>query len=302
MFLNEVEDIFEVMDPGEFVKVQEPLFQQLARCVSSQHFQVAERALYFWNNEYFCHLVGDNVETILPIMFAPLYENSKGHWNKTINSMVYNAMKLFMEMSPQLFDECTQHYQEMQSTAVEREQGRQDRWAKLRELAQQHKAGNTETSTQATNTGSDDTATDESYKEISAGNAPAGAASADGVEETIVEEQEDFASAGEGTPAETPAESTENAEHEAGSGASESGPTVDETSSENQDRLRDLNLRDEKSSAAEQDAEMTGMSEDGGATADEAHKGDEAAGEGGHTGHTGEGPEESRDPVSAPQS
>ena len=46
--------------------------------------QVAERALYFWNNEYFCNLVSDNVETILPIMFAPLYENSKGHWNRYV--------------------------------------------------------------------------------------------------------------------------------------------------------------------------------------------------------------------------
>lgn len=96
MFLNEVEDIFEVMDPAEFAKVQEPLFQQLAKSVASPHFQVrrrsillslltpqvAERALYFWNNEYFCNLVSDNVEIILPIMFPPLYENSKGHWNR----------------------------------------------------------------------------------------------------------------------------------------------------------------------------------------------------------------------------
>lgn len=100
MFLNEVEDIFEVMDPAEFAKVQEPLFNQLAKSVASPHFQVknptivvfptilttrsqvAERALYFWNNEYFCNLISDNVEVILPIMFAPLYENSKGHWNR----------------------------------------------------------------------------------------------------------------------------------------------------------------------------------------------------------------------------
>ena len=46
--------------------------------------QVAERALYFWNNEYFCNLISDNVEVILPIMFQPLYENSKGHWNRYV--------------------------------------------------------------------------------------------------------------------------------------------------------------------------------------------------------------------------
>ncbi|QSS76308.1 phosphatase 2a [Histoplasma capsulatum G186AR] len=140
MFLNEVEDIFEVMDPAEFAKVQEPLFNQLAKSVASPHFQVAERALYFWNNEYFCNLVTDNVETILPIMFAPLYENSKGHWNRTIHSMVYNAMKLFMEINPQLFDDCSHDYTELQSTAEAREKDRQSKWDRLQKLAQSRKS------------------------------------------------------------------------------------------------------------------------------------------------------------------
>lgn len=43
MFLNEVEDIFEVMDPAEFAKVQEPLFNQLAKSVASPHFQVRHK-------------------------------------------------------------------------------------------------------------------------------------------------------------------------------------------------------------------------------------------------------------------
>ncbi|KAH7413777.1 phosphatase 2A regulatory B subunit-domain-containing protein [Phaeosphaeria sp. MPI-PUGE-AT-0046c] len=158
MFLNEVEDIFEVMDPAEFAKVQEPLFNQLAKSVASPHFQVAERALYFWNNEYFCNLVSDNVEVILPIMFAPLYENSKGHWNRlvgacswqkslltcltrTIHGMVYNAMKLFMEVNPQLFDDCSHDYAESQNNAGQRQQSRQDRWDQLAKLAEARQNG-----------------------------------------------------------------------------------------------------------------------------------------------------------------
>ncbi|KAG4030191.1 hypothetical protein MFRU_013g02110 [Monilinia fructicola] len=140
MFLNEVEDIFEVMDPAEFAKVQEPLFHQLAKSVASPHFQVAERALYFWNNEYFCNLVSDNVEIILPIMFAPLYENSKGHWNRTIHGMVYNAMKLFMEINPQLFDDCSHDYTEHQNNAEAREQARENKWKALAEQAGRSKA------------------------------------------------------------------------------------------------------------------------------------------------------------------
>lgn len=44
--------------------------------------QVAERALYFWNNEYIMSLMSENVDEILPIMFPVLYKNSKTHWNK----------------------------------------------------------------------------------------------------------------------------------------------------------------------------------------------------------------------------
>jgi serine/threonine-protein phosphatase 2A regulatory subunit B' len=82
MFLNELEEILDIVEPNEFAKVQVPIFQQLARSVSSPHFQVAERALYFWNNEYINNLISENVTTILPIMFPALYKNSKSHWNR----------------------------------------------------------------------------------------------------------------------------------------------------------------------------------------------------------------------------
>ena len=40
MFLNELEEILDVIEPAEFTKVMCPLFKQLAKCVSSPHFQV----------------------------------------------------------------------------------------------------------------------------------------------------------------------------------------------------------------------------------------------------------------------
>jgi len=155
MFLNEIEDIFDVMDPGEFAKVQEPLFKQLALSVASPHFQVAERALYFWNNEYFCNLVSDNVEVILPIMFASLYENSKGHWNRTIHGMVYNAMKLFMEVNPSLFDECSHEYAEEQNNAEAKKKDRLSKWDQIDALAKARQNGRLPNPSAGTNGDSD---------------------------------------------------------------------------------------------------------------------------------------------------
>ena len=40
MYLGEVEEILDVVDPTEFQKIADPLFRQMARCVSSSHFQV----------------------------------------------------------------------------------------------------------------------------------------------------------------------------------------------------------------------------------------------------------------------
>lgn len=74
MFLNEIEDIFEVMEPNEFLRIQIPLFAQLLKCISSSHFQVSEKVLCFWQNEYFLTLVTENAEVVLPIIFASLYE------------------------------------------------------------------------------------------------------------------------------------------------------------------------------------------------------------------------------------
>lgn len=51
MFLNELEEILDIIEPLEFRKVLKPLIHQLARCVSSQHFQVCNLKKYF----FFCH-------------------------------------------------------------------------------------------------------------------------------------------------------------------------------------------------------------------------------------------------------
>ncbi|KAG8126590.1 hypothetical protein E2320_021661, partial [Naja naja] len=110
MFLGELEEILDVIEPSQFVKIQEPLFKQLAKCVSSPHFQVAERALYYWNNEYIMSLIEENSNVILPIMFSSLYRISKEHWNPAIVALVYNVLKAFMEMNSAMFDELTATY------------------------------------------------------------------------------------------------------------------------------------------------------------------------------------------------
>lgn len=135
MFLNEIEEILDVIEPSEFQLIQVPLFRRLALCVSSPHFQVAERALYYWNNEYIISLISENSNVILPIMFASLYKTSKSHWNRTIHGLVYNALKLFMDTNPALCEECTQQYQRELMAEAQKKEERKRQWERIEELA-----------------------------------------------------------------------------------------------------------------------------------------------------------------------
>ncbi|XP_061677342.1 serine/threonine-protein phosphatase 2A 56 kDa regulatory subunit epsilon isoform isoform X3 [Syngnathoides biaculeatus] len=161
MFLGELEEILDVIEPTQFVKIQEPLFKQISRCVSSPHFQVrpvvgdaqsrgdarsgdrwrrclraqvAERALYYWNNEYIMSLIEENSSVILPIMFASLYRISKEHWNSAIVALVYNVLKAFMEMNSTLFDELTATYKSDRQREKKKEKEREELWKKLEDL------------------------------------------------------------------------------------------------------------------------------------------------------------------------
>lgn len=57
MFLNELEEILDVIEPAEFQKVMDPLFRQLAKCVSSPHFQVL--SVFFSFLFFLLHLTSD---------------------------------------------------------------------------------------------------------------------------------------------------------------------------------------------------------------------------------------------------
>ena len=50
--------MLELTQAAEFVKTMLPLFRQISACINSSHFQVAERALFLWNNDYIVNLAG----------------------------------------------------------------------------------------------------------------------------------------------------------------------------------------------------------------------------------------------------
>ncbi|KAG5186544.1 protein phosphatase 2A regulatory B subunit [Tribonema minus] len=138
LFLNELEDILELLMDEQLQQVQGPLFALLAQCLGSQHFQVAERTLFLWNND---HLVSKgcfsraHTTTILPVIYGPLYRHSLGHWNTTVEGLAQNVLKMYMEFDLHLFDRVLSEHIKAEEERKAKAADAEKRWTVLEEQA-----------------------------------------------------------------------------------------------------------------------------------------------------------------------
>mmetsp|Transcript_121201 Transcript_121201/g.302483 ORF Transcript_121201/g.302483 Transcript_121201/m.302483 type:complete len:469 (-) Transcript_121201:45-1451(-) len=134
LFLNELEETLELTQPSEFHRMQDVLFRRLALCITCPHFQVAERTLFFWNNDYIVKLINQNRQDLFPIIIGALYKNSKQHWNSAVHGLTFNVLKLLMEADPQLFDDCSAKHRAEEEAEEQKEAGRQQKWKMLKDM------------------------------------------------------------------------------------------------------------------------------------------------------------------------
>ena len=162
LFLNELEQILELTQPEEFGLLVPALFKRVAACIASPHFQVAERALFLWHNEYISHLIAQHREEILPILYPVLCASSfpsptplsltpsltaddadpvpsrsdadtpRGlHWNPTVNNLTINVLKIFVELDAALVDSVRAERREKDERREKERQWRDAEWRRL---------------------------------------------------------------------------------------------------------------------------------------------------------------------------
>ncbi|XP_008811587.2 serine/threonine protein phosphatase 2A 57 kDa regulatory subunit B' kappa isoform-like [Phoenix dactylifera] len=131
MFLSELEEVLEATSVVEFQKCMAPLFRRIGFCVNSSHFQVAERALFLWNNDHVMSLVAQNRQAIMPLIFPALEKNSQSHWNQAVLNLTMNVRKMLSEMDEELFLACQRKFEEDEENRVAVEEKRKKAWERL---------------------------------------------------------------------------------------------------------------------------------------------------------------------------
>jgi len=126
LFLNELEEVLELTGTQQLEKVIEPLFKRIAMAICSNHFQVAERALFLWNNDIIATFTSDHRATILPIIYPALQKNYSKHWNSTVSSLTLNIIRIFKEMDKDLYDQVSKKYKSNNKNYQDKDPNRYD--------------------------------------------------------------------------------------------------------------------------------------------------------------------------------
>lgn len=134
LFLNELEEILEMTQPEQFEGFLGSLFKRVAQGISSPHFQIAERALFLWHNEYISSLIADYRKEVLPIIFPALHGVSQSHWNQTVSSLTLSVLKIFVDLDTDLVEKCSKIHTDSLAAQEKRLQKREEDWKYLTSL------------------------------------------------------------------------------------------------------------------------------------------------------------------------
>lgn len=135
LLIGELEEIVENLDPDQYRKLALPLCTQITRCLNSCNSQVAERALYVWNNEQFVKMASTALDEVFPMVVEGMERNLKEHWSKSVKQLTKNVQVMLEEMDPNLYYKCIEEMDSRESTAQREETERKERWTRIESAA-----------------------------------------------------------------------------------------------------------------------------------------------------------------------
>ncbi|XP_004497199.1 serine/threonine protein phosphatase 2A 57 kDa regulatory subunit B' beta isoform-like isoform X2 [Cicer arietinum] len=134
LLIGELEDLVENLDPDQYRKLALPICTQITKCINSWNSQVAERALYVWNNEQFYKMATTGTGEVLPVIVEGVEKNLKWHWSKSVRQLTESVKVVVEDIDPDLYAKVVINMEAKESVAHQEDMKRQKRWERI-ELA-----------------------------------------------------------------------------------------------------------------------------------------------------------------------
>ncbi|KAF5745774.1 serine/threonine protein phosphatase 2A 57 kDa regulatory subunit B' beta isoform-like [Tripterygium wilfordii] len=138
LLIGEIEELVENIDPDQYRKLALPICTRIIKCLNSWNSQVAERALYVWNNEHFVKMISSAAEEVFPVLVEGMEKNLKWHWSKSVKQLTENVKLMLEGMDPSLYCKCLQETDQKEFRAREEEIKRKQNWEMIELAAAQN--------------------------------------------------------------------------------------------------------------------------------------------------------------------
>ena len=79
MFLSELNDVIEFCDLAKIEELVPKIFKRIVKCMSGPHLQVSDKAMLFFENEYFLMLIKSFRNVCFPLLVPIVVELSETH-------------------------------------------------------------------------------------------------------------------------------------------------------------------------------------------------------------------------------
>ncbi|XP_061337474.1 serine/threonine protein phosphatase 2A 57 kDa regulatory subunit B' beta isoform-like [Gastrolobium bilobum] len=135
LLIGELEDLVENLDPDQYRKLALPLCTQITKCINSWNSQVAERALYVWNNEQFVKMASTGMVEVFPVIVEGMEKNLKWHWSKSVRQQTESVKVMLEEMDPVLYSKGLRDMEAKESEAHQQHIKRKLRWERIESAA-----------------------------------------------------------------------------------------------------------------------------------------------------------------------
>lgn len=104
MFLTELLEVLEVCEITKLEHLVSKLFKRLIKCIAGPHLQVADRAMCFFENDYFLTILKNYKNFTFPLLVPVIASIADTHWHKVLQESL-NALKTILkEIDYQAFE------------------------------------------------------------------------------------------------------------------------------------------------------------------------------------------------------
>jgi len=105
LFLTELQEVLEVCEVDKVEHLIPRLFKRIVKCIGGIHLQVADRAMCFFENDYFLNILKTYKEKTFPMLVPIIVDLADNHWHKILQESLIALKTILKEIDPLSFDE-----------------------------------------------------------------------------------------------------------------------------------------------------------------------------------------------------